>query len=102
MILHIVLLKYQNRITEAQKSDIYQRLSALCEAMDGVSQFSAGPSNSPEGHEKGFMDGFTLHFDHEEARQNYLEDATHRAIGGDLVAMLEGGIDGLLVFDLEI
>ena len=102
MILHIVLLKYQSDITKAQKSDIYTRLGAMCEAMDGVSQFSAGPSNSPEGHEKGLKDGFTLYFDHEEARQNYLEDATHRAIGGDLVAMLEGGVDGLLVFDLEV
>lgn len=102
MILHIVLLKFRADISAKARAEIYQRLEALCTAMEGVSQFSAGPSNSPEGHEKGFKDGFRLYFDNKQTRMLYLKDSTHRAIGADLVSMLDGGIKGLLVFDLAV
>ena len=36
------------------------------------------------------------------ARDRYLVDPAHKAAGARLVAALEGGRDGLIVFDLEV
>ena len=36
------------------------------------------------------------------ARDRYLTDPAHQAAGSKLVAALQGGRDGLIVFDMEI
>jgi hypothetical protein len=36
------------------------------------------------------------------ARDAYLADGKHKAAGARLVAALEGGDEGLLVFDIEV
>jgi hypothetical protein len=38
----------------------------------------------------------------EAARDRYLADPAHRAAGAKLLGALEGGVAGLLVFDLKI
>lgn len=101
MIRHIVLLKFRAGITQTQKQMIYGRLQSLCANLDHIIDFRAGPNTSPEGLGKGFADGFTIDFTDEAARDTYLANATHRTIGADLVAMLEGGTEGVMVFDLE-
>ena len=57
---------------------------------------------SPEGLGKGFNDGFIMDLADAAARDGYLVDPAHQAAGTRLVAALEGGTDGLIVFDLEV
>lgn len=101
MIRHIVLLKFRASTTQTQKLMLYGRLQSLCANLEGTTDFRAGPNTSSEGFSQGFADGFTIDFTNETARNAYLTDETHRTIGTDLVAMLENGTDGLMVFDLE-
>ena len=61
---------------------------------------AAGRSESPEKIERGYLHGFTLDFASWEALATYAEDPDHKAFGAQLVAHAEGGIDGILVFDL--
>jgi hypothetical protein len=51
---------------------------------------------------KGFNDGFIMDLADAAARDRYLVDPAHKAAGSRLVAALEGGRAGLLVFDLEV
>ena len=51
---------------------------------------------------QGFNDGFIMDFADEAARDRYLPHPAHKAAGSRLVAALEGGRDGLIVFDLEL
>lgn len=101
MIRHIVLLKFRTSITQAEKLMLYGRLQSLCASLPDTADFRAGPNTSPEAHDKGFTDGFTIDFTNEVALNIYLANQTHRAIGADLISMLEGGDEGLIVFDLE-
>jgi hypothetical protein len=51
---------------------------------------------------RGFTHGFTIDFRDVAARDAYLVHDDHSRAGARLVAALEGGTDGLMVFDLEI
>lgn len=100
MIKHIVLLKFKPSVTEADKQAIYASLRDVTAQLPGILSATFGPSVSPEGHEKGFNDGFVIEFETQQALQTYLDDADHKVAGGNMVASLEGGVEGLIVFDL--
>ena len=86
----------------AAREALNERLVALCAELPNVLSGGFGRNVSPEGLARGFDDGFVIDFVDAAARDAYLADETHRAIGADLVAALEGGRDGLVVFDFEM
>jgi hypothetical protein len=102
MIRHHVFLRFRPEITEADKSAIYAELAALRDLVPGFLGMSQGPNASPEGLDQGFSDGFSMDFADEAARDAYLVHPAHKAAGSRLVAALEGGRDGLIVFDLVV
>ena len=102
MIRHCVLCRFRKDVGEAELDALGERLYALCDALPNVLDASFGPNASPEGLDGGFAHGFVVDFVDEAARDAYLEDADHRAFGADLVASLEGGTAGLVVFDLLV
>jgi hypothetical protein len=52
--------------------------------------------------DKGFAEGFIVDFTDAVARDAYLEDEEHRKTGAKIVAAAEGGVAGILVYDIEI
>jgi hypothetical protein len=52
--------------------------------------------------DKGFSDGFIVDFADGFARDVYLDDPEHRRTGADRVKAAEGGLAGILVYDLKI
>ena len=46
--------------------------------------------------------GFSIDFTDAAARDTYLADPAHARAGTTLVAALDGGTNGLIVFDLEV
>jgi hypothetical protein len=63
---------------------------------------SLGANVSPEGLGQGFAHGFSIDFENAAARDTYLADDAHARAGANLVAALDGGASGLIVFDIEI
>ena len=102
MIRHCVFVKFRPEITTAQRAEIYAGLDALVGTIEGLLAADFGPNISPEGQNKGFNDGFIMDLADAAARDRYLADPAHKAAGAKLVAALEGGREGLMVFDLEI
>jgi len=98
MIRHIVLIRFRPEVSEQKIAVIFAALAPLCARL-GVT-FVAGRSDSPEKIERGYLHGFTIDFATWEALATYADDADHKAFGGQLVAHAEGGIEGILVFDL--
>ena len=101
MIRHIVLTKFKPETTEATIADIYAGLSAVADVLPGAQNFVGGRSESPEQIERGYMHGFVIDFDSWDALQAYAENETHKALGGRLVENAVGGIDGILVLDID-
>jgi hypothetical protein len=102
MIRHCVFLRFRPEVTSDQKSEIYAALEALVGRIEGLLAFTAGPNVSPEGKSRGYDDGFIMDLADRFALQRYLDDPDHKAAGARLVAALEGGRDGLIVFDLDM
>ena len=102
MIRHCVFFKFRADVSAAERAEIYAGLNALVGQIDGLLTADFGPNVSPEGLGKGFNDGFVMDLADEAARDRYLVDPAHKAAGARLVAALEGGVEGLIVFDLKL
>ena len=102
MIRHIVLTRFRPETPEATIAGIYAGLSALTDKLPGAQDFTGGRSESPEQIERGYMHGFVIDFDSWEALQSYADNAEHKALGAQLVENAVGGIDGILVLDLDV
>ena len=98
MIRHIVLLKAHPEVTEARIRAIFADLHAL--QLPGILAIHSGRSESPEQIERGYLHGFTVDFTDWAALAAYQSHPDHQRVGAALVAAAQGGIDGILVFDL--
>lgn len=99
---HCVWFQRAAETTDAGLYGIYVELERLVEQLPGAHDFRAGRNVSPEGFDLGYRDGFMIRFDSMQALNAYLFDETHKAIAVRLIAMIEGGTDGLIVFDLPL
>lgn len=102
MILHCVFLKLPASATSADILKLYGAVAALKPVIPGMLDFKAGPNVSPEGLAQGFEHGFIVTFSDEAARDAYIVHPEHVKVGDRIVAAAEGGLDGILVYDLEI
>ena len=102
MIRHIVLIRFKPEVTEAAIAKIFAALPRLAAKLSGILAYAAGRSESPEQIERGYLHGLTIDFTGWNTLQTYADDPDHKAFGAQLVAHAQGGIDGLLVFDLKV
>lgn len=102
MIRHIVLIRFRADVSEAEIAAMFTELHDIQDKISGVLAITAGRSESPEQIERGYMHGFVVDFADWQALQTYQDHPAHKALGAQLVAAAEGGIDGILVFDLPV
>lgn len=100
MIRHIVLIRFRPEVTEGTIASIFADLCGLKGRLPGLLAIHAGRSESPEGIERGYLHGFTADFSDWAALAAYQAHPDHRRAGDALVAHAQGGLDGILVFDL--
>ena len=101
MIRHIVLLRPKPDAAAAEIRAVLDGLARLGDRLPGMLAFAGGADVSPEGLQQGFGYGFTIDFADAAARDAYLVDPEHKALGARLVAAAEGGRQGILVVDIE-
>ncbi|MGC4023989.1 MAG: Dabb family protein [Mesorhizobium sp.] len=101
MIKHCVLFRFRRDVQDAAIADIMTRFEQLVETIPGVLKVSAGVNVSPEGLDHGFRHGFVMDIENEQLRDAYLIHPEHTAISEDLLPLLEGGIAGVTVFDVN-
>jgi hypothetical protein len=103
MIRHIVALRFRAGTTPATKATLYRDLAALRGHIDGILDFRHFDNVSVETPlVRGFNDVFWFDFRDTAVRDAYLVDAAHQALGARVVAELEGGADGVFVFDVAL
>jgi hypothetical protein len=100
MIRHIVLIRFRQDLTEEAIDALLAPLGPLSQRLGFPAVW--GRSESPEQIERGYRHGFVADFPSWEALARYQDDQGHKVFGGGLVAHAEGGLDGILVFDLAI
>ena len=101
MIRHCVLLRFAAEVGSSDKDAIYERLASLQSVVPGFERIVYGVNSSAEGLSQGFGDGFVIEFVDASARDTYLAHPDHQRAGAALVDMLDGGHEGLVVFDID-
>jgi len=99
MIVHMVLMRVRRNVQMMEVQRAFAALAGLQRQVPGILGFSCGPNNSPEGLERTFTHGFTMGFKDAPARDAFLRHPETHRVRGLLLSVLEGGVDGLLVFD---
>jgi hypothetical protein len=101
MIRHIVALRFRPATPQATTDRLYAELAGLAGDVDGIRDFQARPNVSVElPLVRGFDDVFWFDFRDLAVRDAYLADPVHQAVGGRILAELDGGADGVFVFDV--
>jgi len=103
MIRHCVFIKYRPDVTRGEKAAIAADIRALKDVVPGILAVHVGDNVSPEtGMDKGYAEGFIVDFDGPASRDAYLVHPDHQKAGGRIVAAARGGVEGVIVYDLEI
>ena len=100
MIRHIVLIRFRGDLSEGAIARLLAPLAPLSERLGFPAVW--GRSESPEKIERGYLHGFVADFASWDALAAYQADVQHKAFGASLVEHAEGGLEGILVFDLAI
>ena len=102
MIRHCVFIRFKSSVTAVQRDALFNEIAALQSHLTGILAVHLGYNVSPEtGMDKGYGDGFMVDFTGADARDAYLMDEEHQRAGAKLVEAAEGGVAGILVYDLE-
>lgn len=101
MIRHIVALRFLAGTPVPVKAELFAELATLQSKIPDVLDFQRGANVSVEPLSRGFDDVFWFDFPNAAARDAYLIDPEHQAIGARIVAAT-GGVDGVFVFDVVL
>jgi Stress responsive A/B Barrel Domain len=102
MILHCVFIRFKDSVKGDARQALYDDIAALKGVIPGILDIKSGKNNSPEGLHGGFENGFIVTFESEEARDAYLPHPAHMAVGSRIVEAAEGGLSGIMVFDMPV
>lgn len=102
MILHTVFCAIKSDVSADDLDAVKSQLAALSICCDGFLSFEFGPNIDLERKSQGYSHGFLVRFEDRKALKQYAVHPDHQAAGAALVALCEGGADGILVFDLEV
>jgi hypothetical protein len=101
MIHHCVFIRFRSEISAASKQALWAELQALVGVVPGLREVRAGANARYEDLDHGFADGFITVFDDRQALAAYQAHPAHQATGAKLVQAALGGLQGLMVFDLD-
>lgn len=92
---HIVLFKFKEGLEAAQVEEVVDAFAALPEKVETIVDFEKGVNISQENLSQGFTHGFVVTFADQAGLDAYLPHPAHK----EFVALIQGKIDGVLVFD---
>lgn len=92
---HVVLLKFQESVSDEKITEVAEAFSDLPEKIDVIHDFEWGLENSPEKLSKGFTHCFLVTFKSEEDREVYLPHPAHQ----EFVKLLTPVVADVLVVD---
>ncbi len=101
MIRHCALFRFKSDTSEERIDELLAGFVALSQQIDGMQNTLVGANQSAEGLDRGFAHGLIVDFADETARDTYLVHPAHLAHAEILIDCLDGGLDGVVAFDLR-
>lgn len=102
MIRHFALIRFRSNFCQEEKEKLFDAFSLLKNQLTVIRDLQFRANVSFEDHVKhNFNDALIPDFEDAAARDAYLVDLRHQAVGAQLVSAAEGGLNGIVVFDME-
>ena len=101
MLMHCVFLKVLPTHDTADTEEVLRALGQLKDEVDGIVSYEWGPNRDFEDKTAEHTYGFVIKFRDREANLAYAQHPKHLELGSRLVAMCDGGADGIAVYDIE-
>ena len=101
MLAHCVFLKVSPSHDTSDTEEVLQALGQLKDEVDGILSYEYGPNRDFEAKTAEYTYGFVVTFRDREAHLAYERHPKHIALGARLVAMCDGGADGIAVYDID-
>ncbi|WP_458122934.1 Dabb family protein [Paenibacillus sp. Z3-2] len=99
MVEHLVVFKFNNKITLAKQQELVAQLLALQEQIPGIVSLTAGINTTEETDRiQGYTIGLRVTFEDQEALRAYGPHPAHQAF----VASLDGWVEDVIVVDYAI
>ncbi|WP_416295412.1 Dabb family protein [Paenibacillus illinoisensis] len=96
---HLVVFKFNDKITPAKQQEFVSQLLALQDEIPGIIDLTAGINVTEEkDHIQGFTLGLRVTFEDQEALRTYGPHPAHQAF----VASLNGWVENVIVTDFPI
>ena len=103
MIRHFAALRFKAETSEDTKAQLMADLSNVAGEIDGAIDFQVRTNISvEEALVRGFRHLYWWDFRDLEARDAYLEHPVHHDVGPRILEELEGGPDGLFIFEHKV
>ena len=103
MIRHQVFLRFKDSVSATQIKSVYDQLAGLRSYVEGIADFQYRDNISVElPLVRDFNHMFWFDFKDLAVRDAYLINEQHQQVGANIVALLEGGADGVFVCDVEL
>ncbi|MBL8860867.1 MAG: Dabb family protein [Planctomycetes bacterium] len=99
MVTHMVLFRVRPDVPASTLTRVMGEIGALQGRIPGILDYSWGAYSSPEGLNRGYTHGFCMRFRDAAARDAYLPHPEHERVKEAVLAILDGGVDGVLAFD---
>lgn len=101
MLSHCVFLRFRDDVSEDERLAVLEGLAALVGQVPGLRRLDYGSNRDFEAKSPGFSHGFIAVFDDRAAHLAYEAHPQHVALGARLVALCQGGHEGIVVYDIE-
>ena len=102
MLKHCVFVNFRTNVAAEDRERVLSGFGTLLDEVDGMIDYSHGPNLDFEQKSQAYDSGFVITFADRAAHLAYEQHPKHVALGGELVAMCEGGHNGIIVFDLQV
>ncbi len=101
MLKHCVFLSVKPDVADARLECAMLKLAGLVGKIEGMLDFSHGPNLDFEKKSQGHGYGFIATFTDRSAHLVYERHPLHKEAGAELIAMCNGGYDGIVVYDIS-
>ena len=101
MLLHCVFCAIRRDADPAERQSVMDEPASFKAEVAGMLEFRDGPNRDYENKTARFGHGFVITFRDRAAHLAYDGHPQHKNAGARLVALCQGGYDGIMVYDLE-
>ncbi|AML52208.1 Dabb family protein [Falsihalocynthiibacter arcticus] len=102
MLKHCVFVDFQPQYTQEERDAVLAGFAEVAADVPGMLDYCFGPNLDFENKSPAYRDGFVVTFENRDALLAYANHPHHMALGARMVAMCNGGYDGIIVFDLSV